>query len=70
MSAQDKDGNFKPLTQEETKALWHAVQSFGDVVKAGKEQFGEDNSYRRDLGRLNAAKRGLRKVNELRKLGL
>lgn len=60
----------KPLTKADTKALWYAVLSMEDMFKAMKTLPNIDSGLvDSERDRLTQAKRALRKVNELRRLG-
>jgi hypothetical protein len=52
------------LTKADTVALWHAVQWMGLCLRSGELMPGDTLATERK--RLTAAKRALRKVNEIR----
>ena len=58
------------LTKADTVALWHAVEWMALCLRQPPTQKTEPEALENERLRLKAAKRALRKVNELRKQGL
>lgn len=63
------------LTKAETVALWHAVSWMGEAMRSWREEPASGDEQQVALlalseTRLKQAKKALRKVNQLRKMGL
>lgn len=55
------------LTKADTRALWHAVQGFHELVRAMRGEGFAADVIDAELATVRAAKHALRKVNAIRK---